>query len=76
MQLSGQRALVTGAGRGIGRAIAIAYAKAGADVAVLARTTAEIDNTAEEIRQAGRRSIALTCDITEFQQVEADGTLA
>lgn len=71
MQLAGKRALVTGAGRGIGRAIAVAYAKAGADVAVLARTTAEIDNAAEEIRQAGRCSIALTCDITEFQQVEA-----
>ncbi|MEE3368838.1 MAG: SDR family oxidoreductase [Planctomycetota bacterium] len=71
MQLAGKRALVTGAGRGIGRAIAVAYAKAGADVAVLSRTTAEIDHAAEEIRQTGRRSVALTCDVTDFQQVAA-----
>lgn len=70
MQLAGKRALVTGAGRGIGRAIAVAYANAGADVAVLARSTDEVDDAAEEIRQVGRRSIAITCDITEFQQVD------
>jgi 2-deoxy-D-gluconate 3-dehydrogenase len=69
--LAGKRALVTGASRGIGRAIALAYAKAGADVAVLARSTAELDAVAAEISELGRKSVALPCDVTKRQDIEA-----
>jgi 2-deoxy-D-gluconate 3-dehydrogenase len=68
--LAGKRALVTGASRGIGRAIALAYAEAGADVAVLARSTAELDALAAEISELGRKAVALQCDVTQRQQIE------
>ena len=69
--LSGKRALITGASRGIGRAIALAYAQSGADVAVLARSQDELEQVAGEIREAGRSAIALTCDVTQPPEVEA-----
>jgi len=62
-ELEGQTALVTGAGRGIGRAIALALADGGADVACLARTAAEVEQTAAEIRGRGRRALALQVDV-------------
>jgi 3-hydroxybutyrate dehydrogenase len=65
----GRRALVTGAGRGIGRSIALALAQAGADVAVTTRTTSEIEQVATEIRAMGRNAIALPCDVTDASQV-------
>ncbi len=49
-QLAGKTAVVTGAGRGIGRAIALGFAKAGADVAILARTETELSEVAGEIK--------------------------
>jgi NAD(P)-dependent dehydrogenase (short-subunit alcohol dehydrogenase family) len=67
--LHGRRAVVTGAGRGIGRSIALALAAAGADVAVSARSTAEIEHLAEELRALGRRALAVTCDVTDPAQV-------
>lgn len=63
--LSGRRALVTGGGRGIGRAIAIGFADAGADVAVAARTRAEIDEVASVIRETGRSSAAVALDLLD-----------
>ena len=69
--LAGKRALVTGASRGIGRAIALVYATAGADVAVLARSEAELEALATEIRDLGRVAIPLTCDVTQHAEVEA-----
>jgi NAD(P)-dependent dehydrogenase (short-subunit alcohol dehydrogenase family) len=70
-ELSGRIALVTGGGRGIGRAAALALASAGADVAVAARSADELAGTVAAIRAAGRRGDAIVCDVTERPQVEA-----
>ncbi len=67
--LKDRRALVTGAGRGIGRSIALALAEAGADVAVTARTTSELEQVAAEIKAMGRNAIAHPCDVTDASQV-------
>jgi len=68
--LSGRRAVVTGAGRGIGRSIALALAQAGADVAVTARTQGEIEQLAAEIRAMGCQGLAVPCDVTDSEQVK------
>ena len=70
MKLTGKAALVTGGGRGIGRAMALAFAEAGRDVAVLGRTQAEIDAVAAEIEALGRRGVAEVCDVTDRAAVE------
>ncbi len=70
MRLEGRRAFITGGGRGIGRAIALKFADAGADVAVAARTSSEIDAVAEEIREKGGRSLAVPCDVGDSKNVE------
>ena len=67
--LAGKRAVVTGAGRGIGRSIALALARAGADVAVTARTHLEIEQLVAEIQTIGCRSLAVSCDVTDPEQV-------
>ena len=63
--LAGQVAIVTGSGRGIGRAIALAYAQAGAHVVVTARTRSQIDSVRDEIVATGGTAIALTSDVTD-----------
>ena len=68
--LIGQTAIVTGAGRGIGAACARALAAAGADVALLARTQAELDSVAADVRQLGRQAWVIVCDITDPAQVD------
>ena len=68
--LLGKRAVVTGAGRGIGRSIALALAQAGADVAVTARTTAELDSLVAQIQVIGRRGYAVACDVTDSEQIQ------
>ena len=70
-ELTGRIALVTGGGRGIGRAVALSLATAGVDVAVTARSTKELEETATAIRALGRRAEAITCDVTERPQVDA-----
>lgn len=70
-RLDGQVAVVTGAGRGIGAACAIAYAEAGADVVVGARTAEQIERTAAAVRERGQRAIALPCDVMVPEQREA-----
>jgi NAD(P)-dependent dehydrogenase (short-subunit alcohol dehydrogenase family) len=62
-------AIVTGGGRGIGKAICLVLAEAGADVVVVARTKSEIEETASGIRNFGRRAIPVPCDVTKSEEV-------
>src|SRR4030095_12144457 len=63
-------AIVTGAGHGIGRAIAGALAEAGAHVVVAARTQKDIDETAAQVSATGRSGLAVPCDVLETAQLE------
>ena len=63
--LQGHVAIVTGAGKGIGRACALAFADAGADIALAARTETDLEAVAAQIRAMGRRAIAVPCDVND-----------
>ena len=69
-RLQGKVALVTGAGKNLGKVIALSFAEAGADVVVASRTLSEVQKTAEEIREKGQKSLAIPLDVTDFAQVE------
>lgn len=69
-RLDGQVAIVTGAGRGIGAACARAFAEAGAEVVVAARTAEQIEATAEAVRGYGRRALAVQTDVMKEAQLE------
>lgn len=78
--LTGKKAVVTGAGRGIGRAVALALAGVGSDVALVARGKNELDSVVREIRDLGRRGEAFQADLTRIQALpalvkEIDGTM-
>jgi 3-oxoacyl-[acyl-carrier protein] reductase len=64
MDLAGKIALVTGAGRGIGKAIALAFARDGADIVAVSRTKEEIDATAHEAKALGREALAIPADVS------------
>lgn len=66
---TGKTVIVTGGGRGIGRAIALGFAQAGANVVVCSRTNAEIDAVAEEIRNKGGKALAVATDLTVHEQL-------
>jgi NAD(P)-dependent dehydrogenase (short-subunit alcohol dehydrogenase family) len=67
--LDGKVAVVTGAGRGIGKALALGLAEAGADVAIIARTSSDLEEVSEQIKSIGRRAFPVCADITDRKQV-------
>ena len=69
LSMEGRVAVVTGAGRGIGRAIALAFAQAGADLALASRTPTELSSAAEEARALGRRALVVPTDVTDEEAV-------
>jgi NAD(P)-dependent dehydrogenase (short-subunit alcohol dehydrogenase family) len=71
LRLNGKVAIMTGAGRGLGRVMALALAEAGADLVAAARTQAQIDETAEMVRARGRRCLAVSTDVTNSAAVTA-----
>jgi NAD(P)-dependent dehydrogenase (short-subunit alcohol dehydrogenase family) len=66
-RLDGRRALVTGAGRGIGLAVATAFAEAGAHVTLCARSTGEVESAAKALRDLGWSADALSLDVTKIE---------
>lgn len=68
--LKEQTAIVTGAGRGIGKAIALGLAEAGADIGLVARTTSELEVVAEQIQALGRRAVPISSDLTKTEGIQ------
>ncbi len=69
-RLDGKVALITGAGRGIGAGIAVAFPDAGADVALAARTAAQLEEVAKQVRAFGRRALPVVCDVNARPDLE------
>jgi NAD(P)-dependent dehydrogenase (short-subunit alcohol dehydrogenase family) len=70
LELNGKTAVIVGGTSGIGRAIALGLAEAGADVIPTARRSAEVDSTAGEVESLGRRSLRITSDVTDRASLE------
>jgi len=69
-RLDGQVAVITGAGKGIGAGIARAFAEAGADVVIGARTEADLQRVAQDVRALGRRALVVPTNVLEFPQLQ------
>lgn len=70
LRLEGRVAIVTGASRGLGRAMALALAEAGADVAVAARSREDLEETARQIEKLGRRALVVPTDVRLYTEVD------
>jgi NAD(P)-dependent dehydrogenase (short-subunit alcohol dehydrogenase family) len=68
-ELTGKKAFVTGASRGIGRAVAVAFAEAGADVALVARSADGLAETASQVKAVGRQAVVIPADVTSQEEV-------
>lgn len=75
-RITGRVAVVTGAGRGIGAATAVALAQAGADVVISARTRDQLATVAREVEAAGRRAVAVTADLSDLDAAAGLATAA
>jgi len=71
MRLQGKTAIVTGAGKGIGREVALGLAQEGALAVLVARTKSDLDNVVAEIESAGGKGVAIPKDLTDADQVQA-----
>jgi len=70
LSLEGKKAIVTGGGTGIGRSIALEFARAGADVAISGRRVAPLEEVAKEVEALGRRSLAVQADVSKKADVD------
>jgi NAD(P)-dependent dehydrogenase (short-subunit alcohol dehydrogenase family) len=68
-KLDGKVAIITGAGRGLGRAMAVKFAETGADIVAAARTQSQLDETADAVRKTGRKCLIVPTDVTVSAQV-------
>ena len=71
LSLDGKTIVITGGGTGLGREMSVAMAKAGADLVIASRRMGPIEETAEAVREQGRRAIAVSTDVTDSGQVNA-----
>lgn len=67
--IKGKNALVTGAGKGLGRALAIALAQEGVNVGLMARTTSQLEEVAAEVKKLGVKAAVVTADVTDMEAV-------
>jgi NAD(P)-dependent dehydrogenase (short-subunit alcohol dehydrogenase family) len=70
-KLEGKVVIITGAGRGLGRAMAIRFADCGADIVAASRTLAQLEETAAEVRKRGRKCLVVPTDVSRSEQVNA-----
>ncbi|MGO9450308.1 MAG: SDR family NAD(P)-dependent oxidoreductase [Candidatus Binataceae bacterium] len=71
LKLDGRVAIITGAGRGLGRAMSVKFAEDGADIVAASRTKEQLEETAAEVRKTGRKCLIVPTDVTRSEQINA-----